>query len=291
MRAAASSCVFTVGVFLICSIHAHAQPLCDLTPAIETTVINSDYVFLAKIVNIPPKKAGDERIGNDVIIAIEETLKAELKAELIREQPFDKMNVYLPYSATVLRGWQERSSRVLVALTSYHGEQNEAIELAKETLEVMTADVKLLRDPDAVIQAARAAVHRLPANVKRVHTFDWIVPLDVVAETRWIESYHTGGYLRLSLPVDQQLEKRAQGNVRSGDPMRQHEGIRALAYFKSDENIALVKPLLNDPHFSFYSRDNSTTGERYYAARHASYQTLKAWGLAVEPPVFREDVR
>lgn len=285
MRLASSSRLLAIGVLLILSAEARAQPLCDRTPAIETTVINSDYVLIAKIVQILPRKAGDERIGHDAVIAIEDRLKAERF-----EEPSEKMSVYLPYQAAVLQGWQERSSRMLLALTMYHWEQTLAIELAPETLEVMTAEVKLLRDPDAVIRAARAAVHRLPANVKRVHTFDLTVPHEVVKETRWNQSYRTGGHLILSVPVDEQLEKRAQDYVRSGGPLRRPEGIRALAYFQSDGNIALVKPLLSDPHFTFDSR-NGTAGERFYPSRYAAHQTLKAWGIAKEPPVYREEVR
>ena len=287
MRPASSSRLLTFGVLLFCSVEARAQPLCDRTPAIETTVINSDYVWIAKIVQVLPKKAGDERFGHDAVVAIED----RLKAELFDEEPSEKLSVYLPYQAAVLQGWQERSSRVLIALTMYSWEQTLAIELAPETLEVMTAEVKLLRDPDAVIQAARAAVDRLPSNVKRVHTFDLIVPREVVGETRWDRSYRTGGHLILSVPVDQPLEKRAQGYIRAGDPLRRPEGIRALAYFQSDGNIALVKPLLNDPHFTLDSRDGSTAGVRFYPTRYAAYQTLKAWSLTVEPPVYRENVR
>jgi hypothetical protein len=287
MRAIGKPYLLSVIVAFLCPIPADAQPLFARTAAIETTVINSDHVFIAKILKIPSKNDEDKRIGNDAIISIVETLKAEL----FREEPYDKLNVYLPYRETEILGWLERSHRVLVALNSDNPNLNLVIELDPQTLEVMTADVKLLREPDAVIEAARAAVHRLPSNVNRVNTFDWIVPLEVVAETRWILSYRTGGYLLVCLPVDSHLEKRAQANVRAGDPIKRHEGIRALAYFQSDENLALVKPLLNDPHFSFFSRNNDSTGERYYPARHAAYQTLKAWGLEVERPVFREEVQ
>lgn len=285
MRPASPIHLLAFGVLLIYSVEVSAQPLCDLTPAIETMVINSDNVWIAKIVQVLPRKADDDRKGHDVVIAIEDRVKVERL-----EEPSEKMSVYLPYEAAVLQGWQERSSRVFIALTMYDWEQTRAIELAPETLEVMTADVKLLRDPDAVIQAAKAAVHRLPANVKRVHTFDLVVPHEVVAETRWDRSYRTGGHLNLSVPVDQELEKRAQDYVRSADPLLRPHGIRALYYFQSDENIELVRPFLNDPHFVFHTTDGSS-GKRYYAARHAAYQTLKGWGLTVEPPVYREDVQ
>ena len=279
--------VFALGVFLICSVQAYAQPLVAATQSIETTVINSDHVFIAKLMDFRPKKEGRDRYQYEGTISIEETLKCEL----FLDEPYRALNVALPYSESVLQDWEDRSSRLLIALTSYHDEQNVVIELAPETLEVMTAEVKLLRDPEAVIRAARAAVKRLPANVKRVHTFDLTVPREVVAKTRWDASYQTGGYLRLSVPTDQHLEKRARDYVRSDDPQRRSEGAKALVYSKSDENIALIKPLLDDSHFSFYSRDGSTTGERSYPVRYAAYQTLKEWGIDVKKPVFLEAVR
>ena len=155
----------------------------------------------------------------------------------------------------------------------------------------MTADVRLLRDPEAVIRAARAAVTRLPANIKRVHTFDLQVPRNVINGTSWETCYDTGGHLRLSVPVDQHLEKRAQDSVRSGDPHRRAEGAKALAYFKSDENIALVRPLLNDPGVTYVQPAyEGRAGERVFGARHSAYETLKAWGIVVKQPVFREEV-
>jgi len=287
MRVTASNCLLVFGVLLICSAQAYAQPLFDATQSIETTVINSDYVFIAKLVDFRPKKEGRDRYLHEGNISIEETLKCEH----FRDEPYSGLNVDLPYRESVLQDWKQRSSRLLVALTSFDGEQNVVIELAPETLEVMTAEVKLLRDPEAVIRAARAAVKRLPANVKRVHTFDLTVPRDVLAGTRWDVSYQTGGYLRLSVPADQHLEKRAQDYIRSDDPQRRSEGAKALVYSKSDKNIALIKPLLDDSHFSFYSRDGSTAGERSYPVRHAAYETLKEWGVDVKKPVYLETVR
>jgi hypothetical protein len=273
------------GVLLMFPAGAFAQPLSARTDAVETTVINSEYVFVAKIVAVHPEEAGDGSYGRDVDIAIEETIKAEL----FRDEPYTGLNVFLPYRAALLQGLMDRSHRLLVAVSGNNKDENVAIELDPETLEVMTADLTLLRDPEAVLQAARAAVHRLPANVARVHTFERIVPREVVADTRWIESYRTGGHLGVFVPVDEHLEQWALAAVRSDDPMRKPAGIRALAYFKTDENIELVQPLLDDPHFFFHSTDGRT-GERYYATRHAAYQTLRAWELDVQQPVYREEV-
>jgi len=96
----------------------------------------------------------------------------------------------------------------------------------------------------------------------------------------------------LSVPADQHLEKRAQDYVRSDNPHRRSEGVQALVYFQSDENLALVKPLLNDQGLTYSQpADGENAGYRIYGVRHAAYETLKAWGIEVAEPVYREAVR
>ena len=243
MRSAALKWVIGFGIFLIALAQAHAQPLSPKTESIESLVANSDHVFIATLVEFRRAEQGNDPNTHEATIAIEETVKQEL----FRDEPYRGLSLTITRPASVLAGWKERSGRLLVATKEHDPEDTVVIELLPDKLEVMTADVKLIREPEAVIRAARAAVTRLPTNVKRVHTFDLQVAREVVAGTSWEEYYDTGGHLRLSVPVDQHLEKRAQDYVRSESPHRRGEGARALAYFKSDENIALVRPLLIDP--------------------------------------------
>jgi hypothetical protein len=291
MKAAAWKGVLGFGVSLIASVQAHAQPLFAQAESIESTVANSDLVFIATVVEFRRAEQDDEqhddRDAHEATIAIEETVKQEP----FRNEPYRRLSLRITRPASVLAGWKERSSRLLVAYDQCAPEQTVAIELAPDKLEVMTAEVKLLRDPEALIRAAREAVNRLAANIKRVHTFDLQVPREVVAGTSWETYYHTGGHLRLTVPVDRQLEKRVQDYVRSEDPQRRTEGARALVYFKSDENIALVKPLLNDPAITYLRpADGDQPGERVYGVRYAAYETLKSWGIDVKQPLFRQAV-
>ena len=72
---------------------------------------------------------------------------------------------------------------------------------------------------------------------------------------------------------------------------RRAEGAKALAYFKSDENIALVRPLLNDPGVTYLQpAGEGKAGERLFGVRHSAYETLKAWGIDEKQRVFREVV-
>jgi hypothetical protein len=100
----------------------------------------------------------------------------------------------------------------------------------------MTADFLLLREPEAVIKAAREAARRQPIGVKRVHTFRLRVPRDIIAGTTW-ERYYDSGCLMLSVPVDERLKKRAEDYIRTEkNRIKRYEGEQALRYFKSGED-------------------------------------------------------
>jgi HEAT repeat protein len=69
------------------------------------------------------------------------------------------------------------------------------------------------------------------------------------------------------------------------------EGARALQFFKSDDNVAALKKLLQDP--SFVTRVKQE-GERLiethrdYRVREAAFATLKSFGIEVPEPILTE---
>ena len=267
---------------------AYAQPLCPRAESIESTVANADYVVVAKLVDFRRGEQADERKGHDATIVIEETLKKDIRTV----GPYRRLGIYIPRPASVLADWKKRSCRLLVAYNEYSPKAPTVIELDQDRLEVMTADVKLLRDPEAVIQAARETVRRMPAGVKRIHTHRLQVPRKVVTGTEWEHFYETGGHLILSVPVDKLLEKRAHNYIRSRSAVKRAAGAQALRYFKSDANIARVTPLLDDSEPTYVQSAYENKGEeRVYGVRYEAYQTLKSWGIDVEEPVIREEIR
>ena len=157
---------------------------------------------------------------------------------------------------------------------------------------MLTADFTLLRDPDAVLKAAKETVRRMPVAIKRIHAFSLAVPREVVAGTEWEKYYGTGGHLKLSVPVDQSLEKRSQDYIGSDSYQKREEGVRALRYFKSDQNIVRVKRLLSDPAWAYleHPAENGGVEVRWYGVRAEAYRTLRSWGVDVEKPVIREEV-
>jgi hypothetical protein len=64
-------------------------------------------------------------------------------------------------------------------------------------------------------------------------------------------------------------------NTRHWRNILRAEGIAALRYFKSKQNVALLKPLLNDPTFMVtHSHDDQSDAKRVYYVRKAAYETL-----------------
>ena len=266
---------------LLASTAAKAQPIGSGARSIDATVANADLVLVAKIEKVGDEKRVDGREVCNATIAIQETLKKDL----FQDEPHRRMQMEMPFSAVVLADWQERSCSLLVAYDEHAPHASTVIDLTDEKLKVLTADFKLLRDPAAVIKAAKEALRLTPITIKRIHVFRLDVPRAVLAGTSWEEF----GYFKLEVPVNQRLELRAHEYLRSKDYGRRSEAARALRYFPSEANIALAKTLLDDSTYGiFHPPDKNGIEERYYGVRAEAYQALKTWGVDVKQPVIRE---
>jgi hypothetical protein len=271
-------------VYLFTLVQADAQPIFTHVESIESTVANADAVVIAKLVKFTSgEKDGDQQV-HEATIAVEEVLKRDI----FTFGPSDRQGIHVRCDARVLANWQERSCRLLVAMDDSAPDATKVIELNADCLEVLTENFKLLRDPETVICAAKETVRGMPAPVKRIHTFQLNVPREMFIGTKW-EEYHG---LILSVPVDERLEKRSLDYLKSDKYMLREEGVRALRYFKSDGNIARVRPLLNDPGSALEAdQENNGVEVRFYGVRQEAYRTLKTWGVDVEKPKIREIVR
>ena len=203
--------------------------------------------------------------------------------------------MFLPYPAEDLEDWQKRRARLLILYDDYHPDACNVIELVPGKMEIMTADFKLLRNPEQVIKAARETVLRMPLAIKRINTVRLSVPRKIVEETEWEPYYDTGGHLVLTVSADKRLEKRALTYIRSESYMNRYEGVKALRYFKSSKNIALLKSLFKDPGvtLSYYPGPGKELGTetKDYAVRAVVHQILKSWKVDVEKPVIRTKVK
>jgi hypothetical protein len=286
MRIGQLNSLMVFGMVLVSCAETCAQPLVPHTESIESLVTNADLVFVAKLEGLKAAVQPNERGGWDGTIAVEETLKQDPAS---RHEPYTKLSMSFSYPVQVLTEWKVRGNRLLVAYDELAPDRTTVLELDPATLEAMTADMTLVRDPEVVLRTARETIRRLPAGVRRLYTFDLQVPRKIVAGTRWEPYYGTGGHLRLSVPVDSRLEARALESVRSANPQLRYEGVRALVFFPSDEHQSIVRPLLNDAGVTYNGPAPDESGEEYvYGVRSAAYETLKAWGVEVEKPVVRE---
>ncbi len=283
MRTACLTSLVAYGVVWAAAETAQAQPLFAHAESIESTVVNADLVVIAKLVKLGDVRQVEGREVGAATIAIEQTLKSDRTTD----EPYEKLQIPIPRDTAVLTDWIERSSRLLVVYDDYAPDATTVIELVPGKMEVLTAEFTLLRDPEAVIGAAEEALRRMSPRVKRLHTFGVRVPLDLVKKTQW-DKYHG---LVLDVPVDDRLEKRAIEYVQSESYLEREEAARALRYFKSDENIARLEPLLADPGWAYlhHPRENKGVEVRLYGVRQEAYKTLKSWGVDVEEPLIREE--
>lgn len=268
---------------------AQAQPLFGRARSIEAAAINADLVVVGRVLAVEAGRGDDGRRSDSIAVEVEEVLKQP--PDTI--SPYRKLRTGVDRPEEVLAGWKARSARVLLACDLEGTFATAAIELVPEKPEALTSDLELIRDPEAVVRAAREAIRRTPATVRRLHTFGLVVPGGVVAGTQWAYLYGTGGHLILDVPADGHLERWARDALGSGTLGRREEGLRAIRFFRSGENVARVRALLDDPGWYRPGGDGAEEGleVRIYGARRAAFETLKAWGEDAAMPVTREEVR
>lgn len=261
---------------LLSALPLRAQPGFRVIDSIEVTVANADSVFVGRIVSIQPTARKDAgRVS--VAVSVEETLKGGRG---------EKWSVDLALPESVVAGWLTHASRLLVAV-DIAAPSATAIDLSSDILCVYTEDFVCLRSAASVIQAAKDVVRRTPAGVKRINAVALMFPPGTLNGGSGYDYATT----RLHVPVDERLEKRAHAILRGDIRIDRADAVGALKYFKSDENIRLMKSLLNDPATGINrsAEDNMGVEVRIYYIRESAYGALKAWGIDVPEPVLREE--
>src|SRR5262249_6130026 len=126
---------------------------------------------------------------------------------------------------------------------------------------------------------------RMP-GVQRIETFNLALPY----EGKY-GNYH--GFIAqtfVAVPVDAALEKRALKNLKSDDLWLRSEAATALRYFKSEENVKLVKALLGDPAtaITLHAASNAGIEVLDFRVRRKAFETLSYWGIEAQKPVLEE---
>ena len=278
--------IIALGSFCL-SASVHAQPGYIDATSIDSVAVNSDHVFVGTIQKYKKIEHGDE-FGTsrlEVWFDIVESLKRPKSLPFsghVTTYPY--VHFFHPsgqfgYYEQALAKAKKRGDQLLVAVG---GDQPYAFVLQDSG--VLTADFRLLEGDEAVIRAAKEAISRVPANVKRIHTLTLWKPESVKLDM--------GQPLKLNVPVDERLEKLTKGLLESKSPEDRIAGLEAIRYFKTEENIASARKLLADP-YKIQLRDTKTAGLKPYYSyeiRKAAWNTFRVWGLTVNKPTLREEI-
>ena len=152
-----------------------------------------------------------------------------------------------------------------------------ALDKAGRGMDVFTREFGMLTDKAAILKHIEAYAKSIPADWKK-QSIQFHAPGDsAVFEKLW-----AGSAVVFTLPVDAQLEVQGRRWCKSDDVGIRARGAKVLGNFKNDENIKLLRSLLQDP--GFYTGD----GMRRYVARAAAYEVLRGFGIEVPRPVLEQ---
>lgn len=298
-----STCLFT-------SV-AESQPLRQTLDSLEWMAADSDVIVRGTVVAYARDKEVDEQTGvthvmDTIVIRVNETLKGE-------HMPFVTFTIRNSRNREDVPRWERTHGELLLFLIDsarakwffLSDDQKEQIkqypltvryvhtgdrgylmmlDLAHadhthRTPDVHTLDLKVLNQPEELIQATHEAL-AAAQELEQLQAHKVEQPLGAEPIT-------------LIVPIDHRLEQEAQKWVRSDDGFLRREGAKALQYFPTDENIVILKSLLNDPAWSMLHKhvgeERITLGREYYV-RKAAFESLKAMGIDVEQPVLLEPV-
>ncbi len=159
---------------------------------------------------------------------------------------------------------------------------------------ILTMNLTVLDQPEEILAAARKAVAAGKHRPVQEHKI-WL-PRQVAQR-----SGRSGDTNHLDAPVDQRLEVLARrllqlpGDFTGGNSgfenLLRREGLAALRYFKSEENIALVRPFLADLSWLVETRGTGNGAEvkRWvYYLRKEAYATLRHWKVEIREPLLEE---
>jgi len=169
--------------------------------------------------------------------------------------------------------------------------------------EALFADLTWHRQPDEILRRLRAIAAAKPAAGPEAApymdghevppVFDVHLPKSIAAGSSLAGNEFSVAYL----PVDRELEANAQRWAKSDNPDFRWLAGRALIYFPSDRNAALLRTLLDDPATwsrremyqlmqPLYPEDNPE-----YLVRWEAWHVLAGWGQKVPKPDFGKTPR
>ena len=156
-----------------------------------------------------------------------------------------------------------------------------AIVLDPKAPPIVTRDFRVLRDPSALLTAARAAAKA--AGPGPVEAY----PLDTPFDSEAGKLLYAGSVVSVRVPIDAALIAQARAWVRSSEVSERVRGAEILGKVPGKDVDALLKGLLDDPGAWLQSWDDGRR-ERLYPVRRAARDALRDRGVAVGEVVITE---
>ena len=242
--------------------------------SIDLLVAQADRVVIGRIADMGEAHGRHQPI----VLAVEETLKGEpvsrlpLDVEGVMWQRLDRGKVLCSTCA-------EHTHRLLFTVGHWQNYPRtvNVVDLDDPSVVDVTGDLRLLTTGGDIAQAAREEVRRSPGVFDDKQIFEWGQPSN---------SFLTGTRLHgltIYVPVDERQEQlayrvlasqRTPTSVVGANANDRANAVRVLAFFRSAENIRLVKSLLDDPqieHAAMGQLDYPSAAQRIgYSANGAS---------------------
>jgi Leucine-rich repeat (LRR) protein len=265
----------------------HAQPGPRYVPNLDVMAINSNTILVGTIMDVHQS----ESAANDVDIHVESWLRGG------RQDHITRVSINAPDST--LANWNVHAHLLLIFIDYQAGvrngilEEQNAIDLSDPNLKVLTADMRVVKDPQQIFQAVHDAINRHPDPIG-ASIFTRNVPLQTAG---LLSPAPNPMGIVTDVPIDSDLERWALSALRESateQNLRSREdAIQALRYFKKDDNVRLLTSLLKDPTTTILHSAKSNMGVeiRTYPLREGAYQVLKDWGLEIPKPVTLEEIQ
>jgi hypothetical protein len=257
---------------------AIAQPGPMPITSIESTVLSSETIYVATITEVQEKR---DQFGTPVVLKVQELLKGKAG---------DSAIVRFPQSKDKLDAAAKKKTRFLVML--YGGDQptlHRCCDLDALERPEPKADYTFIRKGSDLLAYVRDLARRDP-NAYTYESFRLPVP-EGKAGDAWLKLAGGDEATRqslpgLSVPIDANLERWAQTHIESADGMFAAASVNALAHFKSDRNIQLIKTALKSNVTAVVTPAESNKGieiSEYWVRRRAG-EILKEWGVEFDAP-------
>jgi hypothetical protein len=257
--------------------------------SIDLRVAQADRVVVGRISSMG-EATGSAELNTrhqSIVLAVEQTLKGEPVDRLPLDVDGDLWR-RLDQGKVLCGTCAERTHHLLVTVGHWQDYPQivDVIDLDDSSVIDVSGDLRLLRTGADILQSARDEVIRCPGRLDDKQVFHWGPSDTFMAGT----PFH--GYT-IYVPIDERQEQvahevlgsqSAPAGIGSGSvdwyANDRPNSVLALAFFRSEQNIRLLRSLLNDPEI-----EHLGMGQLDYPVRAAAYKVLSQWGVDAPKPV------